>query len=69
MPPNAGSSPLANRGNYRPPQIMKRPATEQQGRPPLTDVTNGAVNAVAEPMRDGKRARVEDGTLAKFGVQ
>ena len=68
MPPNVGSSPLGNRGNYRPPQIMKRPATEQQGRPPLADVTNGAANVAAEPMRDGKRARVEGGTLAKFGV-
>jgi DNA repair and recombination protein RAD52 len=57
--PGASSSPLANRGSYKPPQpVAKRPA-EGDGRPPLADLSNTRVEAAppGDPV-DLKRQRL-----------
>ena len=38
--PVSAASPLQNRGSYKPPQMMKRPAEGVGGRSALGDVTN-----------------------------
>lgn len=45
--PGGPASPLANRGSYRPPTMMKRPAPQEAGagRPPLAEVTNSTAGA------------------------
>ena len=42
--PVSAASPLQNRGSYKPPQMMKRPAEGVGGRSALGDVTNLGVN-------------------------
>ena len=42
--PVSAASPLQNRGSYKPPQMMKRPAEGVGGRSALGDVTNLGVS-------------------------
>ena len=60
-----GASPLQNRGSYKPPQIVKRPA--DTSRSALGDVTSATVNITgADGTADAKRQRigVEDAGVA-----
>ena len=60
--PGGGTSPLQNRGSYKPPQ-MKRPADGiPESRPALGDVTNVSVNASnVDRNADAKRPKIEAG--------
>lgn len=60
--PGGGTSPLQNRGSYKPPQ-MKRPADGiLESRPALGDVTNASVNASSVDRNgDAKRPRIDVG--------
>lgn len=60
--PGGGGSPLGNRGAYKPPTTVKRPApgvVENGNRTPLTEVSNNnAANAVGGGGTDAKRQKV-----------
>ncbi len=53
--PVSAASPLQNRGSYKPPQMMKRPADGMGGRSALGDVTNLGVGVGDD---GGKRQRL-----------
>lgn len=52
-----GHSPLGNRGQYRPPTMMKRPA-DGGARPPLNDMTTNSTVAASAAEVDAKRQKV-----------
>lgn len=57
--PMAPQSPMANRGAYKPPTAVKRPAPpETPSRAPLADTTNALPT---EPGPDAKKTKVESG--------
>ena len=56
--PGGGSSPLQNRGSYKPPQ-MKRPADGNGARSALGDVTATTNNVAALESTDAKRQKVK----------
>ncbi|KAK4996537.1 DNA repair protein rad52 [Elasticomyces elasticus] len=64
MPGGGVSSPLANRGSYKPPTAVKRPApaplltaADSDARPPLADVSN---MQQADGAGDAKRQKIEE---------
>lgn len=60
--PGGGGSPLGNRGAYKPPTTVKRPApgvVEGSNRPPLTEVSNnGTVTTAGGGGTDAKRQKI-----------
>ncbi|GAM89719.1 hypothetical protein ANO11243_077580 [Dothideomycetidae sp. 11243] len=59
--PAAPQSPMSNRGAYKPPSAVKRPAPTETGRMPLTDTTNVAPS---EPELGVKKPKIEPGVVA-----
>jgi hypothetical protein len=72
LPGGAGGSPMQNRGCYKPPQMIKRPAPVGDaqvqggsgpglGRSALGDVTNRSGNLGLDGASDLKRQKVGEG--------
>lgn len=57
--PNGGMSPMGNRGAYKPPSAIKRPAPVEAPRPPLSDMSNMSNMQQVDGANDAKKARVD----------
>lgn len=56
------SSPLQNRGQYRPPSVVKRPASNELIRPPLSEVTTNSINTQVAAPTTAKKTKTENET-------
>ena len=65
--PVSAASPLQNRGSYKPPQMMKRPAEGVGGRSALGDVTNLGGNVGGEGEKR-QRMGVEGGEREMLNI-